>query len=162
ANSVQITTASLPVGAVSSVYAWRLVASGGTPPYTWSAIAGRLPSGLALTPATGDILGTPTMAGSFPFTMQVKDSKGAAPSAAFSMNVWPAPAPKVSAVSPNRGTVNGGTTVTISGTNFQPGTMVHFGNTPAADVQVTSPSQIQVVSPPSSSGSVNVVVSGAD
>jgi hypothetical protein len=162
ANPVQITTASLPVGGVGGVYSWRVSAAGGTPPYTWNLASGALPNGLSLTPATGDILGTPTMAGSFSFTMQAKDSKGAMATAVFSMNISTAPAPKVSGVTPNQGTVSGGTTVTIAGSNFQPGTTVQFGDAPASAVQVTSPSQIQAISPAGPSGSVSVKIFGAD
>jgi YVTN family beta-propeller protein len=37
----------------------QLTATGGTGSYTWSTVSGTLPSGLSLTPGTGDITGTP-------------------------------------------------------------------------------------------------------
>ncbi len=58
--------------------------------------------------------------------------------------------PTVTGVTPNAGTVNGGTPITITGTNFQPGAQVEIGqgNGPgptaiqATDVQVISPTEI--------------------
>ena len=75
-----ITTAPvLPSAGMSLAYAAAILASGGTPPYTWSATAGTLPAGLTFH-ADGKIDGTPTVAGSFSFTATVKDANGAASS----------------------------------------------------------------------------------
>jgi Putative Ig domain len=49
-----------------------MTASGGTPPYTWSATA--LPPGLSINPGTGVISGTPTTVGTYPVTVTVHDS----------------------------------------------------------------------------------------
>jgi hypothetical protein len=43
------------------------VASGGTPPYTYS-VAGTLPAGLTINTTTGAVTGTPTAAGTFSVT----------------------------------------------------------------------------------------------
>jgi Putative Ig domain len=56
-----ITTNSLPEGTEGQAYLQTLQAHGGTPPYTWFAMA-TLPPGLQLDPLTGVISGTP-MAG---------------------------------------------------------------------------------------------------
>ncbi len=70
-----INTTSLPNGNVGSAYSATLSASYGTPPYSWGLAdgSGPLPPGLALA-ATGVISGTPTTAGTYPFTVQVTDS----------------------------------------------------------------------------------------
>jgi len=72
-SGLAITTTSMPAGTVGSPYSASLNAQGGTPPYTWSVIAGSLPAGLTLNPATGAITGTPTGAGTS-FTVKVTDS----------------------------------------------------------------------------------------
>ena len=67
--------------------------------------------------------------------------------------------PDVTAVSPNVGTVFGGTTVTITGLNFTGVTEVNFGGTAASSVTVNSPTSITVTSPPHGLGTVDVQVS---
>jgi len=69
------TTSSLPAASVGVPYSQKLpvVASGGTPPYTWSVISGAVP-GLAFDPASLTLSGTPSTAGAFNFTIQAADS----------------------------------------------------------------------------------------
>jgi hypothetical protein len=50
--------------------------TGGTPPYTWTKISGTIPPGLTLQ-SFGVLSGTPQVAGSYAFTLQVTDSNGA-------------------------------------------------------------------------------------
>jgi IPT/TIG domain/Putative Ig domain len=69
-----ITTSSLPAGQGQAAYTARLVATGGTAPYSWHGIVGSLPPGLTLTASTGNIAGAPTKTGAFSVTMQVTDS----------------------------------------------------------------------------------------
>jgi acid phosphatase len=89
-----IVTTSFANGTVQVSYSASLQASGGTAPYTWSVLSGQLPTGLLLTSSTGTIAGIPTLAGSFSFTIQVKDSTGATTSAGFSINITsPQPPP---------------------------------------------------------------------
>jgi hypothetical protein len=47
---------------------------GGVSPYTFTLESGSLPPGLALNASTGDISGTPTSGGSFPFTVRITDA----------------------------------------------------------------------------------------
>lgn len=68
-----VTTAStLPADRIGTVYTETLTATGGTPPYTWSALSS-LPAGLLLSSA-GVLSGTPTAAGTTTFTVQISDS----------------------------------------------------------------------------------------
>jgi hypothetical protein len=84
---VSITTASLPSGVVNEVYSAVLAASGGIAPYTWQISAGSLPTGLTLSGAA--LAGTPTVAGTFSFTVTVSDSSSPVQTAsqAFSIAV---------------------------------------------------------------------------
>lgn len=74
-SDLQITTTTLPIGVVGELYRVTLQASGGTGSLTWSLI-GSLPSGLTLDPSSGQINGSPTVAGLFNFTVAVEDSVG--------------------------------------------------------------------------------------
>ncbi len=70
---------------------------------------------------------------------------------------YTAPAPTIKSVSPTSGTRSGGTTVTITGTNFVSGATVTFGGT-AATVRSTSATSISVRTPAHAAGTVSVVV----
>jgi hypothetical protein len=71
------------------------------------------------------------------------------------------PAPTVTAVSPAYGPTSGGTTVTVSGNGFFGNVSVMFGNTPAVQVTLVSPSQLTAVAPAEAAGTVDVLVSAA-
>ncbi|WP_353063325.1 IPT/TIG domain-containing protein [Tunturibacter psychrotolerans] len=66
--------------------------------------------------------------------------------------------PTVSSVSPNSGPVGGGTTVTITGTNFATGAAVTFGSTSATNVTVVNSTTITATTPAGSAGAVTVTV----
>jgi alpha-tubulin suppressor-like RCC1 family protein len=57
-------------------------------------------------------------------------------------------APIVKSLSPSSGEESGGTSVTITGTNFTGATAVKFGSTDAVSFEVQSPTSITAVSPP--------------
>jgi hypothetical protein len=65
-----------PAGEVQTPYSDQLTMTGGTSPITWSVSAGSLPPGLTLSTSTGLLSGTPTIAGSYSFTVKVVDSSG--------------------------------------------------------------------------------------
>jgi hypothetical protein len=73
-TALSITTTSLPTGAKSASYASTLQVTGGTPSYMWSITSGKLPAGLTLAAAAGTISGKPSVTGTFPLTVAVKDS----------------------------------------------------------------------------------------
>lgn len=64
----------------------------------------------------------------------------------------------VSGISPSQGSTSGGTVVTVKGTGFQTGATVAFGRVQSNTVTVTSSGQIDVMSPPESSGTVAITV----
>jgi len=84
AGALTITTSSLPAGTLGASYTATLAATGGAPPYTWSASG--LPSGLSISSA-GVISGTPTAAGSFSVTVQATDSAQVTATKAYSVTV---------------------------------------------------------------------------
>ena len=71
---LSITTTSLSSGMVGEGYSQAVSATGGTAPYFWSVSSGTPPTGLSINPSTGAIGGTPSSAGTFNFTVQVKDN----------------------------------------------------------------------------------------
>ncbi|MFO0726369.1 MAG: putative Ig domain-containing protein [Myxococcota bacterium] len=74
AQTLSVTTMSLPSGTVGSAYSSSIQASGGRIPYGWSIVSGALPPGLSLSATTGLVSGTPTTAGTYNFTIRATDS----------------------------------------------------------------------------------------
>lgn len=157
-STLHITTNALPAGAVGVGYDTALDANNGVPPYSWSVVGGQLPPGLGLQASTGQIAGTPSQAGTFSLSVQAKDSSNATAAANFSVNIGAASTPVVNGISPSSGPTSGGTTVTISGANFSAGATITFGGSAATSVVVSSPSQIQAVTPAHIAGTVGVIV----
>ena len=74
-------------GTVGSSYLQNFFSSGGVGPFTWTVAAGQLPPGVVL---TGSHLGgTPTVAGTFTFTIKVTDSAGDQASKPGSITISP-------------------------------------------------------------------------
>jgi hypothetical protein len=70
--------------------------------------------------------------------------------------------PAPTSISPTSGTTSGGTSVTISGTNFASGATVTFGGTAATNVVVVSSTSITATTPAHAAGAVNVVVTNSN
>jgi len=87
-SGIYITPSTLPHGRVGAAYALALAGAGGTAPYTLSLAAGALPPGLGLG-ASGSLTGTPTAAGTFPFTILGTDSTPATGSSPLSLTIDP-------------------------------------------------------------------------
>jgi len=58
-DALRVLTTTLPEGEAGSAYQVTLQATGGTPPYRWTVVEGRLPDGLVLS-AGGVVSGTPS------------------------------------------------------------------------------------------------------
>jgi len=85
----QITTLALSGGTAGTAYSQTLTSTGGTSPLTWSLTLGTLPVGLTLNAATGVISGTPTVSGTYNFTITLTDSYGVSDSKSYSINIVP-------------------------------------------------------------------------
>jgi len=94
-----VVTSSLPSGSLGGTYSQPLAAAGGTAPYSWSIVpgAGSLPAGLSLS-SGGSISGTPAIAGTFNFTLQLNDSESHSAQKALSITITP-PALEITTVS---------------------------------------------------------------
>jgi hypothetical protein len=87
-DTLDIPTPSLGVGSLNTAYQFLLQGTGGIPFYEFTVAAGSLPAGLSLNSFTGEISGTPTQAGTFNFTIQLRDPDGASFQKAFSLDVF--------------------------------------------------------------------------
>jgi len=99
------TSSPLINGFVGVDYFQALVASGGTPPYTWSLSESTLPTALTLSP-TGELSGKPADGGSVSFSARVTDGANVTATKAFSLIIDPSPstasaAPAATAASPS-------------------------------------------------------------
>jgi len=70
--------------------------------------------------------------------------------------------PTVASVSPNSGPIAGGTSVTITGTNFVSGATVIFGGVAATNVTVVTSTSMTATTPAHTSGAVTVTVTNPD
>ena len=108
------------------------------------------------------VTGTHTYAnaGSFTTSITINDVGGSSASASGTATVNPPP-PTVTSVSPSAGPTAGGTSVTITGTNFTGATVVKFGATNATAFTVNSATSITAAAPAGSAGTVDVTVTTA-
>lgn len=79
----------LPDARAGDFYSAIVTAVGGNAPYFFSAVAGSLPAGISLSPS-GRLSGTAAVAGSYPFTLRLRDGTQAAALQACQLNVAPA------------------------------------------------------------------------
>jgi hypothetical protein len=80
------------------------------------------------------------------------------PEAEVAFNAEVQPQPTVSVVGPTSGPFEGGTSVTIAGTDFAGVTAVKFGTKPAASYALNSEAQITAVAPAGTPGTADVTV----
>jgi hypothetical protein len=84
-----IVTTSLPDAPTGQAYQQTLAAKGGVPFYDWRVTGGALPAGISLDRFTGTISGTPSTAGTYSFTVELRDydSQSAPVTRAFQLTV---------------------------------------------------------------------------
>jgi hypothetical protein len=86
AASLTVLSTTLPTGEKGIGYTYDLLAAGGTPPYTWSRLKGKLPKGLTMD-AAGTLGGIPTKTKTATLTIQVTDATGASATKEFSLQI---------------------------------------------------------------------------
>ena len=91
-SGLAISTSSLPGMQAGVAYAYTLLATGGTTPYKWSVLSGSLPQGLSLA-ASGQLAGSSTRTGQYPFTVEVTDATNSTVSKALALSVSAPPPP---------------------------------------------------------------------
>jgi IPT/TIG domain len=79
----------------------------------------------------------------------------------FTFIAPPPSAPTITHVTPGTGSITGGTVVTITGTGFTGAVSVTFGGVPAESFTVNSDTSITATAPAGTTGSADVVVTGA-
>ncbi|WP_349779572.1 putative Ig domain-containing protein [Xanthomonas sp. WHRI 7065] len=73
--NLALPASTLPAGTAGQAYAATIAsATGGTAPYRYALTAGALPNGVVVDAATGALSGTPTLSGTFNFTLTATDS----------------------------------------------------------------------------------------
>ena len=90
--AITVNPPTLPAAIADQPYSQTIIASGGTAPYTFAIVAGSLPPGLTLDPATGVISGSPAGFGFVTFTVQATDVKGNTGTRAYLLHNHPDPA----------------------------------------------------------------------
>ena len=107
----------LPDGTLNQSYTASVAASGGQPPYRWSASG--LPGGITINATTGQLSGTPTAAGNFGVAITVSDSALTNVSDRFTLNIN-LPTPPTATLSGLPGSLSPAQqypiTITLSGT----------------------------------------------
>lgn len=126
-------------------------------------IAPALPAGLSLNSSTGQVTGTVQVPVTVDTAYTITATSGSRPEQATSVLTQSASpsSPTISAVQPTSGPTGGGTSVTITGTEFEPGASVTFGGV-AGTVTAVSATEISVFTPPAAAGPVDVRVLNVD
>lgn len=85
--ALDILDTTLPDGVTNKPYSKTLTPAGGTGSITWAVTSGSLPNGITLNASTGVLSGSPTLAGTYSFTITATDSLGSTDSQAFTLTV---------------------------------------------------------------------------
>lgn len=124
-------------------------------------ISPALPAGLALNPATGEVTGTVQAPVAVTTVYTITATSGGRQATSTLTQTDTPSSPTITSVQPASGPTGGGTTVTITGTDFEAGATVTFGGV-AGTVTALGATTISVVTPPSSAGVVDVTVANVD
>ncbi|HEX9689603.1 MAG TPA: putative Ig domain-containing protein, partial [Thermoanaerobaculia bacterium] len=154
--NLTLSPAFFPQGSAGTFYIQTLVASGGTPPYLYTAVG--LPSFFTVSETTGVLSGTAPTAGAINFTATATDANGCSVSRGYQIDFTDAP-PVIADLTLSPAGPDG-FTLSIAGTGFIEGAVVIINGVtyPAAFV---SPTLLTVALPASAipaTGSITVTV----
>lgn len=157
--TITLSPASLPSATSGSGYTQTILASGGSAPYSYSVLSGSLPPGLSLS-GVGVLAGTPTLVGSYSFTVHAIDAFGCQGTRAYSSSV-DCPAITVAPGSIPNGTVGSAynQTITASGGSSPYTYTVTSGSLPSGLSLATSGS---LFGTPNASGSSSFTITATD
>jgi uncharacterized protein YhjY with autotransporter beta-barrel domain len=142
-------TSALPAATLNSAWTQTLTASGGSAPYTWTAIG--LPAGITLDSTTGVLSGTPTATGSFTLRAIATDSNNASGTVNYTLNVSEAlPIARAVAATVSANSSNNTLPLALSG---GVATAVNIANAPAHGTATASGTAITYTPNPGYSGS---------
>ena len=97
------------------------------------------------------------------FALTFAAEKSGQPAGYYNLGAfWRLPDPTVTAISPTSGTSAGGTTVTLTGTNFTAQTQVTVGGSACTPVTPTGSTSLTCSTPSGTAGAVNVVVTNVN
>jgi large repetitive protein len=116
-----LTTASLPGGTAGTPYSATAAATGGTGPYSWSVTVGALPAGLTMGSGTGIISGTPSVAATANFLVQVSDSGSPVQTRTQPLSITIAATPTITTNSLPGGTATNAYSTTVTNSGGTPG-----------------------------------------
>lgn len=85
--TITLNPATIPAATLNTAYTTTLTASGGTGPYDFAVSLGSLPPDVNLNPATGELSGKPSVAGTYSFTIMAVDSNRCNGTRAYSIVV---------------------------------------------------------------------------
>jgi hypothetical protein len=91
-GALAVSSGNVPDVVPNEPYSFKLEATGGTAPYTWSITSGALPNGLALA-TNGLVSGTATLEAANGFTVRVQDAAGASETRDLVLEVTRTPSP---------------------------------------------------------------------
>ncbi len=109
---ISLSPTTLTNGTANSAYTQTLTSGGGVGPYLYALSTGALPAGLTLA-SNGDISGTPTVTGTFPFDVTSTDGNGCTGVQSYSLSIG-CPVISLSPTTLSNGTANSAYTQTLT------------------------------------------------
>ncbi len=129
-NALSIQSTPYSPATTGSTYSYSPTIAGGVGPYTFT-YSGTVPPGLSFNATNGSLTGTPTSAGTYAFSLDVKDSLGAVAHQSGTMTVVKSPATLALSLSPTTVLANSPVTFSAIIHGYNPTGQVSFysGNT---------------------------------